>query len=420
MQIVFKSCMKYRKELVKKSANIDESFVIKRVTEAAEKTLCPKPEGINYHNIKCLERECTECGVDNTEFLPEETSGEVTVSWSRYEYVSTGKFLTNGQEKRKIALVQKEAPPSELFGYFKELLVEYPRHSFMARWQREQLDSLLNPPPPNTCCLCAQLLRGLWMQITRRNSVWVLWRCQGISTRHHTAPPCCGSNWWWEEHWRESHLIKEHIFVISEDPVQDHDSVHTCQALITKYLLDISCKVDQMHEFTLQALCWWPILLSCWLWLYHSKNYFETSHAKGEQDAAGSHVKQKVSQAVFTRSATINNAKAMHKFLTEKFTQPAASSFTARTNSVQLKRRVFFYVPGKGEGAVIRNRPGRKFKEVKGIRKLHCIKTGSEQEKVLARQHSCYCISCTHDDEENCPNKAWLDDWKEVLVCCKL
>ena len=37
MQIVFKSCTKYRKELVKKSANIDESFVIKSVTEAAEK-----------------------------------------------------------------------------------------------------------------------------------------------------------------------------------------------------------------------------------------------------------------------------------------------------------------------------------------------------------------------------------------------
>ena len=53
---------------------------------------------------------------------------------------------------------------------------------------------------------------------------------------------------------------------------------------------------------------------------------------------------------------------------------------------------------------------------MKGIKKLHCIKTGSEQEKVLARQRSCYCISCTHDDEENCSNKAWLDDWKEVLV----
>ena len=242
-----------------------------------------------------LERKCTECGVDNIEFLPEETSGEVTVSWSRYEYVSTGKFLTNGQEK-KIALVQKEAPPSELFGYFKELLVEYPRHS---------------------------------------------------KSRH-----CVG---------------------------------------------DLSCSLADFG-FIIQ------------------RNYFETSHAKGEQDAAGSHVKQKVSQAVLTRLATINGTKAMHKFLTEKFTQPAASSFTASSNSVQLKRRVSFYVPGKGEGAVIRNRPGRKFKEVKGIRKLHCIKSGSEQEEVLARQRSCYCISCILDDEENCSNKAWLDDWKEVLV----
>ena len=192
--------------------------------------------------------------------------------------------------------MQEETPPSELFGYFKELLVEYPRHS---------------------------------------------------KSRH-----CVG---------------------------------------------DLSCSLADFG-FIIQ------------------RNYLKTSHAKGEQDAAGSHVKQKVSQAVLNRLATINSAKAMHKFLTEKFTQPAASSFTASSNSVQLKRRVSFYVPGKGEGAVIRNRPGRKFKEVKGIRKLHCIKSGSEQEKVLARQRSCYCISWIPDDEENYSNKAWLDDWKEVLV----
>ena len=69
------------------------------------------------------------------------------------------------------------------------------------------------------------------------------------------------------------------------------------------------------------------------------------------------------------------------------------------------------HVPSKGEGAVTRNRPGRKFKEAKDIRKLHCIKSGSEQENVLARQNSCYCTSCILDDE-NCSNKAWLDDWK--------
>ena len=40
--------------------------------------------------------------------------------------------------------------------------------------------------------------------------------------------------------------------------------------------------------------------------------YFETSHAKGEQDAAGSHVKQKVSQAVLRRTATITSVPSQH------------------------------------------------------------------------------------------------------------
>ena len=127
-------------------------------------------------------------------------------------------------------------------------------------------------------------------------------------------------------------------------------------------------------------------------------------------------MKQKVSQAVLTREATISSAKDMHTFLKEKFSEPAASSFTARVNSVQLKRRVFFHVPSVAEEAVARNRPGRKFKEIKGIRKLHCVKSASQQEKVLVRQRSCYCISCILYDEESCSNKAWLDEWKEVTV----
>ena len=38
------------------------------------------------------------------------------------------------------------------------------------------------------------------------------------------------------------------------------------------------------------------------------RNYFETSHAKGEQDAAGAHIKQKASLAVVRREATIPSA----------------------------------------------------------------------------------------------------------------
>lgn len=100
-----------------------------------------------YHKMACLERRCTQCGVHLMELLPEDASNEGVVIWRRYEYVSTEKFLANGQEKKKLALVTKEAPPSQMFGYFKDLLKDYPLHSFMAKWQREQLDSLLEYLP---------------------------------------------------------------------------------------------------------------------------------------------------------------------------------------------------------------------------------------------------------------------------------
>ena len=74
--------------------------------------------------------------------------------------------------------------------------------------------------------------------------------------------------------------------------MQDLDSVHTCQALIAKYLLDISCKVDRMHEFTdgcaAEYKSWHCVGdLSCSLADFGfiiQRNYFETSHAKGEQE----------------------------------------------------------------------------------------------------------------------------------------
>ena len=37
------------------------------------------------------------------------------------------------------------------------------------------------------------------------------------------------------------------------------------------------------------------------------RNYFETSHAEGEQDAAGAHIKQRAAMAVVRNEATIQS-----------------------------------------------------------------------------------------------------------------
>lgn len=316
--------------------------------------------------------------------------------------------------------MQKEAPPSELFEYFRELLAAYLSHSFMAKWQWEQLDNLLdNLPAVNVVCVHDY-------------------------SKHYTC---------WQQDWIQSEYFDVakvflHVIILHHHAVQEEDGVastekdpHLVKEHIS-FLMTLSKKMTVFTRCKNSFKTMWPMIwattqrwcmssltdellksrnciddLSCSLTDFSfpiHRNYFETTHAMGEQDAAGSHLKQKVSQAVLRRTATITSARSMQNFLVKHFFQPAPSSFSARTKSVQLKCRMFHFVPSSGEGSVVRNRAGRKFTELKGIRKLHCVKTTPQQGKVFVQQCSCYCISCIVNDEEKCTNKAWPDEWKPV------
>ena len=95
--------MKFRKAAVKKNGNTDSVHVPTTLTEAVNLTLCKKPEGSEYHKIKCLNRDCNLCGVPKFQMLPEQLSDETDelVIWGHYAYVGTGKFLSNGQENKE-------------------------------------------------------------------------------------------------------------------------------------------------------------------------------------------------------------------------------------------------------------------------------------------------------------------------------
>ncbi|CAH3148943.1 unnamed protein product [Pocillopora meandrina] len=128
---------------------------------------------------------------------------------------------------------------------------------------------------------------------------------------------------------------------------------------------------------------------------------------KGEQDAAGANVKQRATLAVIRREASIKSAKELYEYLKDKFSLPSSTN-----SKTTLNKRVYFYIPLNGEGAVDRNRIGRTFKELKGIRKIHSVKTTSQQCKVKTRLRSCMCIGCLTDMD--CENEEYVDKWREV------
>ena len=87
------------------------------------------------------------------------------------------------------------------------------------------------------------------------------------------------------------------------------------------------------------------------------------------------------------REATIQSAEQLCSFLSSSFTEPVSKES-------DLRRRVFFCVK-KDEV----NRKGRKFSEVQGNRKIHCIKPKlNESGILLVNTRSCYCMSCIDED----------------------
>ena len=133
-------------------------------------------------------------------------------------------------------------------------------------------------------------------------------------------------------------ICKKHLFVISDDVTQDHDSVLHIQKLISKHFQDSKCVTKNMHEFADRCAGQYKSRhylgdLSCSLanlGYTVQRNFFATSHAEGEQDAAGSHVKQKATTAVLCRRVKLHSAQELCDFLTEDFSKSAASSFHSR------------------------------------------------------------------------------------------
>lgn len=215
-------------------------------------------------------------------------------------------------------------------------------------------------------------------------------------------------------------LIKEHIFVLSDDNTQDYHCVHHSQKLIFDYITkELNLQIKKVHEFTDGCAGQYKLRhtfgeLSCSLADFGFQvdhHFFEASHAKGEQDAAGANIKQRATLAVLRRETSITSAKDLCEYLSRTLRNP-----TSQSESVTLKKRVFFYVPVDGEGTVPRGRQGHTFKEFQGIRKIHCIKTTPEQCKQYTRLCSCTCFECLDGSYEECENSAMVDGWQEVRL----
>ncbi|CAC5371794.1 unnamed protein product [Mytilus coruscus] len=120
-------------------------------------------------------------------------------------------------------------------------------------------------------------------------------------------------------------------------------------------------------------------------------NYFETSHAKGPQDAAGGFLKNHVDLVVLRGSAVVQNAHDFFNYCEKNLKD---------TKSHYCRRRIFRFVDTINRDSV------KAYKPIPGIRSLHQV-LNSEPEKLTVRYMSCYsCEECVNGNYNICTNNA--------------
>ncbi|CAG2242717.1 unnamed protein product [Mytilus edulis] len=123
---------------------------------------------------------------------------------------------------------------------------------------------------------------------------------------------------------------------------------------------------------------------------HFTRNFFETSHAKGPQDAAGGIIKRQADCAILRGQTQIRTAKDLYEYANSFLTQPRS----------HCKRRIFRY-------AETIHRDNRlSFKPVPSIRSLHQVRASRDSAKGLINisELSCFCVNCCHHMYDQCSN----------------
>ena len=199
-----------------------------------------------------------------------------------------------------------------------------------------------------------------------------------------------------------------------DDLLHDSYAVQHIRTLIHNYLTnEIKYPVKFLQEFTNGCSAQYKskhcmgshVLLSNKDFGYLTKsNYFEISHAKGEQDAAGAHIKQRAAMAVFRNEVIIQSGKDLFEFLSSKFSKPVGEN-------AELKCRKFFCVDQRETV-----RKERKFTDVSENRKIHCVTSNLDSSCLLTNTRSCYCQNCLQGESGNCCNVVYMDEWRTVEI----
>lgn len=371
---------------------------IKNKYELINFSLCPKSGNSKYHNLKCINRACSDCGVS---LLKEkfkavlDSYGKQEVSWQKWESKA---FNHDGRQKTKKVQSTKCGTFKTMFD---ELLGEtdfLAKHLFTANWQNDQF-SLIREKLPNTWSLLVMDFAENYSCISHNE----MQKCTQQITVH---PIVCYYKCPTEGH---NHTVQEALVFVLDDLNHDANAVHHFETLAIKHLKEKrGLKLEHVVEFTdgcgAQYKSKVPFADISNSKASHGLSvercYFGSRHGKGLSDGVSGVVKSSARRAVLSCRITINNAEELYNFCNLNLTKDGCDG--------QLRT---FYLVKQGE--IQRDRFITQVKSaLAGTRFLHSVRCVSPG--VLdTRVYSCFCDGCMNvDDGNQCSNSKYVLPWQ--------
>ncbi len=447
--------------------------------------MCPKPvldngELAEFHDLACLDGSCENCsGLQNMQLCASEISKELPlVEWSTYENTLLGQDA-DGKNKYRVQYVQKRTPIGELVAKLQATLLghvpgdsanclcsgsfvrqtpegswdllkldgvagrpcpflkTYAHHCFMAQHSMKMFNMCKTNLPLGQCCILFDFSENHSLNIPREIQS-LHWVCKQATLL------CCVI-------WRHATLavdgvestesnpviVKDLIYLISDDMPHSHRAIqHMRKLIVSEYFVKRGIPLPTfIHEWAdgsgAQNKCATafadvvesgrPTEWVRGLGIPCQRNFFETSHARGEQDAMGVAVKHEASLAVMSTTnkwyGKILTAKDLYDFCMEQL-QFAKDQGTNRRSA--FGQRFFFLVEADDVDT-----SGPDFDTVDGTLALHSVRAGVGLLVGLKRQRQCYCEYCygqctrAEPDCEGCHYKSHVDNWVPFTLKAK-
>nr|XP_054762358.1 uncharacterized protein LOC129268919 [Lytechinus pictus] len=362
---------------------------------ASNLSLCPKHEDQKYHELACIQRQCSHCGVkllqDQLQPLVDEAGTEYPTEWSRWGLKKTGTV-------NKMVLSSKTGTLCDLLTELYEEMQGYAAHLFQWFWQHGQYTNLIRDPLPNTLVAVLDFAEN-YSNIIQDEVQAAHWGHEQTTIHPIVCTYRCKCH---------NEPVSHSMVYISDDKKHDYHSVHKFSEHCVNHLrnahgVDIKQVIRFSDGCAAQYKSRGAFLDIAQAELPTEHHFFGARHGKGPSDGESAVVKQKASMAVRTSTARIPDALSLYKFAKEELTRNDCPCMPFK--------REFFFIPLSD---INHERPCPS-KAVKDTRKIACVKNGGGPLELFHRTLSCFCINCMTKNGD-CLNKDYVSKWTSTQL----